>query len=159
MSAATTIQAVKALFDGDPTLAADFSVSGGLWEGGIPEDRTQLPLAALVHHGEVPEWNFEGQVVQLEGHWDIVLYAKGPDSTAAEALAADVMAVFDPSSNPKAGQTVNTFVQLPLTPTYATSAWVERQDYVIKLVDARAADSGWVWEITLPYKSFVARLI
>ncbi len=151
----TTLGALVALFDGDPTLSADVAGTGGLWVGGIPEDKNSLPLVCLVQHGEVPEWNFEAQVVEETGRFDLVVYAKG--LAAAELIAQHIKAVFDPSSQMRPQANAGDFVHPPLAGV--TNAWIERQDYRVKLVEYRAADSAWVYEVTLPYKSFVARLI
>ncbi|MGH8358113.1 MAG: hypothetical protein ACRESF_11525 [Pseudomonas sp.] len=148
----TTLAALSTLFAGGGTLGTDFAGSGGLWVGGVPEDKdVSLPLAVLVHHDEKPEWNFESATVQETTDFDLVIYAIG--LAVAEGLANNVKAVFDPSSNNSKGD----FVQLTMTGVNA--AWLERQSYRIRLVDYRAADSSWVYEITLPYKAFVVRNI
>lgn len=152
----TTLGAIVALFAGDATLTTDFTAAGGLWVGGVPEVFTVLPFVCLANFHERPDWNFEGQIVEETSTFDFLLYAVG--LAAAEKLAGDIKAVFDPSSSPKAGKTAGAFVQLPLATT-STNSWLERQDYTIRAVEYRAADSSWVYEITLPYKAFVARLI
>ncbi len=154
----TTLGAIVGLFDSDATLTADVAGTGGLWVGGIPEDKNSLPLVCLVQHGEVPEWNFEAQVVEDRGNFDLIVYAKG--LAAAELIAAHIKAVFDPKSTWRPQADVGDFVHLrALEGSTATNAWIERQDYRVKLVEYRAADSTWVYEVTLPYKSFVSRLI
>ncbi len=155
MSAPTTLGSIAALFAGDATLTADFVASGGLWVGGIPEERATLPCCALLDFHEVPGWTFEGGIRQDEGEFKLLVYAKL--LAAAEALATDIMAVFDPSTSPKAGQVSGAFVQLSITG--ATSAWLERTDYRVALVQYRADDSTWVYEITMPYKTFVTRTV
>ncbi len=153
----TTLGALVALFDGDATLTADVTGTGGLWVGGIPEDKNSLPLVCLTNFNEVPEWNFEAQTVELTGHFDLVLYAKG--LAAAELIAQHLMNVYDPKNADRASTARGDFVHLPLATSVATTSWIERQDYRVVLVDYRASASDWVYEITLPYKTFVARLL
>lgn len=156
----TLLQAVVALLDGSAVFA-DLAASGGFWLGGIPEEKTALPFGAIVHGGEVPQWNTEGGVVQELGSFSLHVFAGGTSqagaAASAEALAADIKAVLDPSSTPAPGQTSGDFVQLPLET--ATSAWIERQNYFVRLSEFRAQDGTWVYEVEMPYKAEVAKLI
>ncbi len=152
MSAPTTLGAIAALFAGDATLIADFGVptdpntSGGLWVGGIPEERAKLPCCALMHHDDVPEWVLGNAGPFETGRFDLIVYAR--QLAVAEALAADIKAVFDP----KAGKRF-----VPLLIDDVSTAWIQRLGYQVKLVQYRADDSTWVYEITLPYRSYVQR--
>ncbi len=145
MSAPTTLGAIAALFSGDATLTADFTGSGGLWVGGIPEERATLPCCALMHHDDIPSWAMGAGPLE-EGRFDLIVYAR--QLAVAEALAADIKAVFDP----KAGKRF-----VPLLIDDVSTAWIQRLGYQVKLVQYRADDSTWVYEITLPYRSYVQR--
>ena len=145
----TTLAGIVALFSGDPVLTNDFAATGGLWVGGVPEEKTDLPICALLNFHEVPEWNFESATVVEVGSFDFVIYGVG--LATAEGLANDLKKAFDP------GLSQPGFAALPLLGS--TSNWLERQDYKVRLVEYRAADSTWVYEITMSYKTTVARNI
>lgn len=156
--ASTLCGALVEMFDGSPTLAADFPAQpdgtpGGLWVGAIPETAKALPLVVLVQDDEIPQQFFRGTVT-TKGTFSFVIEALG--LARAEALANDLKAVFDPSSTARTGQIVNAPVKLDITGT--ANNWILRKGYRIRPVEYRAADSSWVYEITLPYESFVEYL-
>ncbi len=156
MAAATLLGALTALFDADSVLTADTAATGGLWVGGIPEDRVALPAVALLHHDEVPDWTLDSTTVQEEGSFSFVVYAQ--TLAVAEALAADLKAVYDPSSRPRAAnQPRNAFVKLSIT--NGVTAFIRRKGYQVQLVEYRAADSTWVYEVTMPYHAYVQRTV
>ncbi len=155
MSAATLLGAIVALWDADPTLVTDFTATGGLWAASIPDDKNALPVAILVHHDEVPTWTL-GSTREDDGAFDFVIYSKGLLATA-EALAADVMAVFDPKSTARMGTPAMALRRLDIT--NASTTYVRRMGYQVKEVDYRTADSDRAYEITMPYKSYVEKQI
>lgn len=157
----TLLGAVQLLFS-QSAAQADVQTAGGLWVGGAPEKFASYPFVALTHGGERPEWNFEGEVVEETGSFEFWVYAIGrltdlPPCAAVETIASHIKAAFDPSSGPLSGQTPGAFVQLPMSGV--TAAWVERQDYRVRMVEPFSGDDVWVFEARLPYKSFVAKLI
>src|SRR5262249_56601014 len=77
--AVTTLAAIVARFDGDAALQAAFAGSGGLWVGGVPEDRLALPQIVVEGFHERPEWDLEAAVIQDEGDWTLALFAAGLD--------------------------------------------------------------------------------
>ena len=96
--ATTLLGALVALFDGDPSLVAATTDTGGLWVGGIPEDKSALPIVALLPHNEVPGWVAPVKSVQEEGNFSLVVYQNG--LAAAEYLAGLERAVRRPPAEP-----------------------------------------------------------
>ncbi len=156
MSAATLLGAIVALWDADVTLATDFIATGGLWPCKVPDDKSVLPLAILVHHDEVPTWTF-GTTREDDGLFDFVIYSKGLLQDA-EALAQHVMDVFDPKSNATRGLTPpRALVRLDIA--NVNTRYVRRLGYRVIEVDYRTADSDRAYEITMPYRSYVEKQI
>ncbi len=155
LPASTLLGAIRALFDGDATLASDFAGSGGLWVGGIPEDKDALPVCALMHHDEIPSWVGPAKTVQEAGTFDFVLYH--PDLDAAEALAQHVKDVFDPKTATRGITPPGQLVRLAFSG--AVNGWVQRLGYKVRLVDYRTAGGLWCYEVTMPYEAHVGKTI
>ena len=158
--ATTTLGAIVALFDADSALADAFAGSGGLWVGGVPEDRLALPQCVIEGFREVPSWDFESGVRQDEGDWTAAIYAAGLEQT--EALAAAFLAVFDPRKPAPDGSGGGWVELTALTAgagATATAAWVVRQDYQVALLAYRTADSSWAYAVRMAFKSYVARVV
>jgi len=156
----STLGAIMELFDGDDTLSDAFAGSGGLWIGGVPEDRLALPQCVIEGFHEVPAWDFEGAVIQDEGDFTFAVYAAelGP----AEALAGLVKAVFDPrrpAPDGSGGGWAGLSALLTGSPAAATAAYVVRQDYQVSLLQYRTAAGDWAYAVRMPYKSYVARIV
>ncbi len=146
MSSPTTLGAIVALFTANSTLTADFAATGGLWVGGIPEERAALPAVALMDFHEAPDWTLDDTTVIDTGEFSLIVYAV--DLAAAETLATHVKTVYDPVSG-------GGFKTLSIT--NGVTAFLKRTDYSVKLVEYRAADSSWVYEITMPFHTYVQR--
>src|SRR5262245_47929114 len=158
--ATTTLGAIVALFDADVALSDAFAGSGGLWVGGVPEDRLALPQCVIEGFREVPSWDFESAVLQDEGDFTFAVYAAelGP----AESLAALLRAVFDPKRPAPDGSGGGWAELTALTagsPAAATAAYVVRQDYQVSLLAYRTANGDWAFAVRMPYKSYVARVL
>ncbi len=145
----TLLQAIQARLDASPVFAA-LTASGGVWVGGVPEDLTILPFVAIVHRGEVPMFDQGVGEISEEGHFDLIVTGRQPLS-AVEALAAQVTALFDPDVKKKPVGLVELTIQ------GAAVATVRRLDYRVERLKERAADSAYVYQVTLPYQSFVMR--
>src|SRR5215468_7954626 len=99
--AATVLGALVELFDGDAVLTDDFAGAGGLWVGGVPEDRLALPQCVLLDYDQVPD-QFWPNVRTERATFRFVVYAA--ELAAAEALAADLLGLYDPRAEPRAPQ-------------------------------------------------------
>ncbi len=143
----TLLQAIQARLDASPVFAA-LAASGGVWVGGVPEDLTTLPFVAIIHRGEVPTFDPAAGLVETVGHFDLVVTGRQPLSDV-EALAAQVLALFDPTP----ATTPGGFVELTIQG--AAVAWVFRTDYRVERLKERAADSAYVYQVMLPYESHV----
>src|SRR5262249_24539509 len=149
-----------ALFDADVALSDAFAGSGGLWVGGVPEDRLALPQCVIEGFREVPSWDFESGVREDEGDWTAAIYAAELERT--EALAAAFLAVFDPkrpAPDGSGGGWVELTALLTGAPAPATAAYVMRQDYQVTLLAYRTADSSWAYAARMAYRSYVARVV
>lgn len=153
------------LFNANAALTVDFAATGGLWIGELPEDKKSFPICVLVQVREVPEWNTENQVVAQKGEFEFHVF-QANDLPSAESLAADIMNVFDPTSTTAAVNLCGGFVRLPVancaddpSQTGNPNCWCERMDYQVRLADERNFQQYGVFEVILPYKTEVYKLM
>src|SRR5215467_8569416 len=142
--ATTTLGAIVALFDADAALTEAFAGSGGLWVGGVPEDRLALPQCVIEGFREVPSWDFESAVIEDEGDFAFAVYAAelGP----AEALAGLVKAVFDPqrpAADGSGGGSADLTGMRRSSPAAASAADMIRQDAHVSHIAYRTHNRYW----------------
>lgn len=148
--ATTLLQGLEAKLDGDPAVSAAFAASGGVWLAGVPEDINTLPFLAVVHHDEVPDLNGPPGIVDEIGSFDIVIRGVQPLS-GVEALAGLVKALLDPIPSRDPGGRVELTIQ------GVALCYVERLGYRVKRLPRRAAAGPYLYEITMPFRSFLTR--
>ncbi len=120
---------------------ADFSSSGGLWFGDIPEEKPALPFLVIEHNGDVPSWTTEELYLEI-GKLTVHLFAVG--LATAEALAVKVKRVLD-------------WCEKGLQVADALVKKVERKNTRAQLADFRAADGQVVYYFKIDYETLLCR--
>lgn len=149
MAVATTLLgALSQLLDASPVGTA-LRAAGGVWVGGVPEDKPTLPFLAVLNHSEKPFLEGAPAVIEEDGYFELAVYQIGLQQ--AEALAGLVKALLDPTPSTAPGGRV----ELAIDGAALAKVW--RLDYCVRLAPWKAQDGRYVYEVLMPCASFVTR--